>query len=792
MIKRDSSQTRITPKQAAPIDLEIRVSLRDGGLHYTLHSPSGAAGYSFKEIPGQPLEGSPEAFRASLMERLEKLHKGYGTDDEELLLREAVAELEHLGRWLYDQLFPPELQAAYRKFRGVVKTLQITSDEPWIPWELVKPSDAGDPAAIIDDDFLCMQFELTRWLAGDAAPSAAVAVDRLAVFEVGKPRKGVALPAATKERERVTGLAEDHQDLEDVSPKTPNFTELEVLLRDGHLGLLHFAGHGDYAADQPDESPIVLTDRPFRPMHLSDPQLRARLRQDRPLVFLNACRAAQQGWSLTGLGGWADAWVRDCGCGAFIAPQWKVSDRLAHTFADTFYTALEEGQTFGQATRTARRALRDAEPGLPTWLAYSIYAHPNGHLFLGTDDPRLLRYVPSARGAPSEIRKHVIDDSGLIEEKTQGFVGRRWVFDLIDRFVAKEPRGYFLLLGDPGIGKTALMAEQVKRGGHVHHFNIRTDGINRPDTFLANICAQLIATYDLDHSFLPPEATADARFFKRLLEQVSAKLRDEGGKAVLLVDALDEADEALLPDGANPLFLPSTLPTGIYVVATSRRPSDHDSRPLRIDCEQQTFELEQDAGGNLDDVEEYVENRVEMPGIRRYLDNQGLDDEVFVAEMVEKSQGNFMYLHYVLPAIAEGVYQDRDFATLPVGLKSYYQDNWQLIRKRNEEIWFEYKLPVLVALTIVREPVSIDLIQDFSSVKRRSRVREVLDEWIQFLYATEATDDDGRPQKRYRIYHASFQDFVAAKDEVADERVDLKAAHGMIADVLWDDMYPDG
>ncbi len=52
-------------------------------------------------------------------------------------------------------------------------------------------------------------------------------------------------------------------------------------------------------------------------------------------------------------------------------------------------------------------------------------------------------------------------------------------------------------------------------------------------------------------------------------------------------------------------------------------------------------------------------------------------------------------------------------------------------------------------------------------------------------------DDGGRSQKRYRIYHASFQDFVAAKDEVADERVDLKAAHGRIADSLWKDIYPE-
>ncbi len=772
-------------RKTAPIDLEIRVSLRDGAPHYVLHSPSGAAGYVFKEIAGAALKGSPEAFRASLMGRLEKLHKGYGADDEQLLLKEAVEELEHLGRWLYVQLFPPELRAAYRKFRGVIRTLQITSDEPWIPWELVKPFDNSDP--IIDDDFLCMQFELTRWLAGDAGPAAAVSVDRLAFFEVGKPLEGAEQPSATAEREWIADFVRRHPDIEDVSPKVAGFNELTALLLGGRLGLLHFAGHCDNA-EQPAESQIDITGRPFRPQDLTDPKLRTRLREDRPLVFLNACPAAQDGWSLTGFGGWADAWVRDCGCGAFVAPQWKVADGLAHAFADAFYTALEEGQTIGQATRTARRTLRDAEPGLPTWLAYSVYGHPNGHLFLGSEDPLLLRYVPSARNAPSKIRKHVIDNGSLIEEKTRTFVGRRWVFDLIDRFVAEKPRGYFLLLGDPGIGKTALMAEMVKRHRHVHHFNVRADGINRPDTFLANVCSQLIATYGLAHSFLPPEATSDGRFLKRLLDQVSAKLRADGGKAVLLVDALDEADETLLPGGVNSLFLPSTLPAGVYVIATSRRTSP----PLHIECEQQVFELDQDVDGNLADVKEYVESRVVLPGIRQYLANQGKAEEVFVVEMVEKSQGNFVYLHHVLPAIADGGYQDRDFATLPEGLDAYYEDHWQLIRKRNEGMWFDYKLPVLVALTIVREPVSIDLIQDFSAVKRRSRVREVLAEWTQFLYTTEATDDDGRPQKRYRIYHASFQDFVAAKDEVADERVDLKAAHGRIADVLWDDMYPDG
>ncbi len=61
-----------TTRKAAPIDFELRVSLPDDGvLHHTLHSPSGVAGYSFKEIPGMPFKASPEAFRADRLAAFE-------------------------------------------------------------------------------------------------------------------------------------------------------------------------------------------------------------------------------------------------------------------------------------------------------------------------------------------------------------------------------------------------------------------------------------------------------------------------------------------------------------------------------------------------------------------------------------------------------------------------------------------------------------------------------------------------------------------------------------------------
>ncbi|MGB2774558.1 MAG: ATP-binding protein, partial [Anaerolineae bacterium] len=130
----------------------------------------------------------------------------------------------------------------------------------------------------------------------------------------------------------------------------------------------------------------------------------------------------------------------------------------------------------------------------------------------------------------------------LIEEKSQGFVGRRFVFDALDQFMERTPAGYFIVKGEAGIGKSALMAHLVQAGQYVHHFVVSTQGINRADQFLENICAQLIARYKLDRpAWLPPEASRDSAFLSALLQEVSEGLA-AGEQVLILVDALDEVD----------------------------------------------------------------------------------------------------------------------------------------------------------------------------------------------------------------------------------------------------------
>ncbi len=43
-----------------------------------------------------------------------------------------------------------------------------------------------------------------------------------------------------------------------------------------------------------------------------------------------------------------------------------------------FYRQLAQGATLGEAAQAARQATRDEAPGLPSWLAFQVYGHPNG------------------------------------------------------------------------------------------------------------------------------------------------------------------------------------------------------------------------------------------------------------------------------------------------------------------------------------------------------------------------------------------------------------------------------
>ena len=106
---------------------------------------------------------------------------------------------------------------------------------------------------------------------------------------------------------------------------------------------------------------------------------------------------------------------------------------------------------------------------------------------------------------PNQIEKHIPKQTfkNIVDDKTREFVGREYIYDQIDEYLNDKsfPSGYIILKGEPGIGKTALIANLVRQRGWIHHFV--TEGTDSTEIFLASICSQLIVKYELPYSKLP-------------------------------------------------------------------------------------------------------------------------------------------------------------------------------------------------------------------------------------------------------------------------------------------------
>jgi hypothetical protein len=361
---------------------------------------------------------------------------------------------------------------------------------------------------------------------------------------------------------------------------------------------------------------------------------------------------------------------------------------------------------------------------------------------------------------------------GLVDERSKGFVGREFVFDEIDRVLASTDlaSGYIVIRGEPGIGKTAIAASLVARRGYVHHFNIAPENIRSSRQFLENVCAQLIARYELDHATLPPQAGEGAGFLSQLLVEATERARSRGESVVVVVDALDEAEDTGLASSANRLYLPRSLPEGVFFVVTTREEADYR---LDVDNESEIWIRDKDPS-NQRDVARYVASFLEAnpPAMNARVAEWGLSSEAFIEEITALSEGNFMYLVHVLPEIARGqLSQDAvgGIGALPRGLKGYYQRHWRDMKDADPGRFATFQRPVLCFLAISREPVTLAQLVEWARMEPGD-VTGVVNEWREFL-----DEDAGADPATYRIYHRSFAEFL-------DEQENLRWYHAQIAD----------
>ena len=327
-----------------------------------------------EEFESQPLPGARDEYITKILNEIGDSWSGEGPAGVESFER----SLRAIGGQMFDQLLPRAMQELLWARRKDIRSVQVFSREPFIPWELVYLKDPTKRVAPEGNPFLG-ELGLLRWIY-KGYPPLQLRVRKSKVRYVA-PEYGadLYLEQSAKERELLKKLFTATQ----VKSK---LNDIERLLeKPDAFDLLHFCGHGEAAGTESSQARLLIDGRMDGDRFVGDALKATTVEQSaqlagkmRPIVVLNACESARRNREFAGMGGFADAFVK-AGAGAFVGTHWSVGDAPAFAFIDAFYQGLlksaSKKQTLAKVVQQARLAARGKQDA--TWLAYVVYGHPH-------------------------------------------------------------------------------------------------------------------------------------------------------------------------------------------------------------------------------------------------------------------------------------------------------------------------------------------------------------------------------------------------------------------------------
>ena len=299
------------------------------------------------------------------------------SSDPEAQKRFVTLAAEGFGDALYRDYVPEAFKDVFWSLRdrGELHSIQITSNSPTLPWELIRPQSTDGATR---DGFLGMSYRLARWAPRSTSSQVDNPLDRIAFTGVAAVAPSYvdkqSLPFQEVEIDALSKLAGYRR-------FDGDFVSFERLVGEVSTGFIHFSGHGE--VNQPSSG------RPVFAIDLVDQSLdpdtwralvAAAHGKGNPFYFFNACDTGKSQM----LGGFVQGWgpaVLAGGASGFIGGMWPLTDRAAAAFSSDFYggisARLKDGPVYladilqNVASASMKPATRPTLPtrstAMPTW-----------------------------------------------------------------------------------------------------------------------------------------------------------------------------------------------------------------------------------------------------------------------------------------------------------------------------------------------------------------------------------------------------------------------------------------
>jgi hypothetical protein len=370
--------------------------------------------------------------------------------------------------------------------------------------------------------------------------------------------------------------------------------------------------------------------------------------------------------------------------------------------------------------------------------------------FLFAIDPAVLQdrygytpYMPPA----SQVPQLVTHFDGLFDQHAL-FAGRAEALDRLTSLIQPGAKGRLLVLGDSGIGKTALVVNWLrsllKREDLwvAYHIISRQPALDSAGeaSLLRSLCQQLMR-FRFAPDSIPRELDALRLKYLELLTNYKSDF-----PLAVVVDGLDEA-KGWRPDSTN--HIPKSLPDNVFFVASARPIADYDWESKLQFNDSEVLEL-----GALSNDDVVMLMRA-AGGAAAALAENG----AFVQALCAKAEGDPLFLRLVaVPDILAGKYKNAvALVQLPKGLADYLKTWWDEIKEPvgSEGAVRELVGYLTVALGALTRKDLTDIDASQTAPLSGSRIDFAIKLVDRFLV--------GNEEEGYALCHPRFRDFVATR-----------------------------
>ena len=368
----------------------------------------------------------------------------------------------------------------------------------------------------------------------------------------------------------------------------------------------------------------------------------------------------------------------------------------------------------------------------------------------------LLRLLLRESGPPGEGVTRSVSKRpralGLIDfeaerSRHEHFFGRQDVLAELDDLAARQTRGWVVVTGGPGLGKSALLDRWLSRREDsglktaAHFIRRGNENWDQPSTIQANLAAQIEEMFPE----LEVEPTSSGRL-ARLLTQAPEPL-------VVLVDGLDEAMCVGDSDNPIPKIFPATLPEGVFVVVASRPRYPHLNWFKRRSSAVFTLNLAERLESNLE-------------AVRAYWTSLGptMEPPLTVEQtqaVITAASGNLLHAVKVRQ-LWERTGANRNPEAVPQGLEGVLYELWDQIGTHENKVMLRSGLSLLCA---ARESMPLRELEKLLGWDEDEGKDEFLPVAREMLL-----EQRWGKRSSYRPFHESMRELVASERSEAMRR----------------------